>query len=79
MTGKKELTDNFNFKAWYSHVWLANFIHPEDFSYVEGMVRAGMVDRVIAGRNFPHESVEAANFQVVRPNIHQGFTAFRYR
>ena len=66
-------------QAWYSHVWLANFVHVEDYNYIEEMVQAGMLDRLLRGENFPHNRAVAANFKAVEPDIDSGYTIFRYQ
>ena len=60
-------------------MWLANFLHVEDYSYVEEMIQAGMLDQIKLGGNFPHVRAQAANYQVVHPNINSRFSNFRYR
>ena len=59
-------------------MWLANFLHVEDYSYIEGMTQAGMVDKIVEGVSFPHAAAEKRNYRLVRPDIHSSFTHFRY-
>ena len=42
------------------------------------MTQAGMVDKIIEGVSFPHAAAEKRNYRLVRPDIHSGFTHFRY-
>ena len=69
----------FIFQVWYSHVWIANFVRSEDYNYIEEAIQAGMVDRLVQGANFPYDSAVAAGYKAVSPDIHSGFTQFRYQ
>ena len=50
-----------------------------DYNYIEEMIQAGMVERLIDGTNFPRSHAIAANFKVVRPDIDEAFDLFRYQ